>query len=300
MHVLISGSSGFLGSALARRLTAGGHRVTRLVRGQARGRDPEAGDARAWAPDSGALDPRVFDGVDAVIHLGGASIGSLWTRRRKELLRTSRIGTTRLLAERIAEAEAPPRVFVHASAVGYYGDRGDDVLTEASPPGAGFLADLCRDWEAASMPAQDAGARVVRVRVGLVLDAGGGVLPVLLRPFRLGLGGRVGSGRQWMPWIALEDATAIYARALTDERLRGAVNAVAPQAVTNAELTRALARAVGRPAILPVPAFLIRMLPGGMGRETLLASERVVPAALLESGFEFERPTLEKALATIP
>jgi len=288
------------------RLAAAGHRVSRLVRsrggsGDARGaaRGPGATEVRAWAPDTDALDPRVFEGIDAVIHLGGASIGSVWTSRRKELLRTSRIRTTRLLAERIASSAPRPSVFVHASAVGYYGDRGDEILTEASAPGRGFLADLCRDWEAASMPAHDAGTRVVRVRAGLVLSPRGGVLPVMLRPFRLGLGGRLGSGRQWMPWIALEDAVGVYLRALEDGALTGGVNAVAPEAVTNAEFTRALARAVGRPAFVTVPAFALAMLPGGMGKETLLASERVVPAALQAAGFQFESPTLETALAAI-
>ncbi|HET7497940.1 MAG TPA: TIGR01777 family oxidoreductase [Candidatus Eisenbacteria bacterium] len=303
MHVLVSGSSGFLGSALMPRLAAAGHRVTRLVRsrggteGGASGRG--MAEVRAWAPDADALDPRVLEGIDAVIHLGGASIGSVWTSRRKELLRTSRVRTTRLLAERIASASPRPAVFAHASAVGYYGDRGDEVLTEASAPGRGFLADLCRDWEAASMPAQDAGARVVRVRAGLVLSPRGGVLPVMLRPFRLGLGGRLGSGRQWMPWIALEDAVAVYLRALEDGALVGAVNAVAPEAVTNAEFTRSLARAVRRPSFVTVPAFALGLLPGGMGKETLLASERVVPKALQTAGFRFESPTLETALSAI-
>lgn len=295
MHVLVSGSSGFLGGALIPRLEASGHQITRLVRSRA----PCGANVRAWDPDAGALDPRVFEGIDAVVHLGGASIGSLWTRRRKDLIRTSRIRTTRLLAERIAEAASRPTVFVHASAVGYYGDRGDETLTEASGPGRGFLADLCRDWEAASVPAQEAGARVVRVRTGLVLNQAGGALPVMLRPFRLGLGGRLGSGRQWMPWIGLEDVIGVYARALEDAAVRGAVNAVAPEAVTNAAFTRALAHAVRRPAFVRVPAFAIAMIPGGMGRETLLASERVVPAALDALGFRFETPTLERVLAPV-
>jgi uncharacterized protein (TIGR01777 family) len=255
---------------------------------------------REWAPESGALDPRAFEDVDAVVHLSGASIGSLWTKTRKELLRTSRIRTTWLLAERIAAAERRPSVLVHASAVGYYGDRGDEVLTESSPPGTGFLANLCRDWEAASMPAQDAGVRVVRLRTGLVLSPRGGVLPVMMRPFRLGLGARLGSGRQWMAWIALEDVVEAYVRALMDPRFRGSVNAVAPEPVTNAAFTRALARAVRRPALFRLPAFAIGMLPGGMGQETLLTSERVVPEALREAGFAFERATLEQALATVP
>lgn len=280
------------------RLAAGGHRVTRLVRATS-SRHPRgtAADARSWAPESGALDPRVLEDVDAVVHLGGASIGSLWTRGRKEQIRNSRIRTTRLLAERIAEATPRPTVFVHASAVGYYGDRGDEILTEANGPGTGFLADLCRDWEAASAPAQDAGTRVVRVRNGLVLSPLGGVLPLMCRAFGLGLGARLGSGRQWMPWIALEDALGVYVRALEDGSLRGTVNAVASEPVTNAVFTRALAHAMRRPAPWVAPAFAIRLLPGGMGREALLASARVIPETLREAGFLHRFPALEGFLS---
>ena len=296
MRLLVSGSTGLIGSALTGRLLETGHHVTRLVRPATR---LHAADAREWDPASGALDPRVFAGVDGVIHVGGASIGSLWTGGRKALLRRSRIGTTRLLAERMAESNPRPAVFVHASAVGIYGDRGDEVLTESSAPGTGFLADLCRDWEAASAAAENAGVRVVRIRTALAMSGRGGVFPLMRRVFRLGLGARVGSGRQWMPWIALDDLVSIYVRAVENASVRGALNAAAPEAVTNAAFTRVLARAVRRPAPFVVPAFAFRALPGGMGEDTVLVSERVVPEALLRAGFRFRFPALAPALEAI-
>ena len=295
MHVLVSGSSGLVGSALVPRLRALGHRVTRLLRAA-----PPAEDARAWDPARGALDPSHLADVDAVIHLGGASIaGGLWTAPHKGRIQKSRVHSTGLLATAIFAARRRPSVLVHASGVGYYGDRGDEILSESSPPGEGFLADVCRAWETASRPAEEAGARVVRVRTGLALARRGGVLGTLAPLFRLGLGGRLGSGRQWMAWISLEDLVEVYARAVGDASLRGAVNAVAPEPATNAEFTRALGRAVRRPTPFPVPASLLRLLPGGMGEETLLASQRVVPSRLLSGGFTFRDPSLEEALATL-
>lgn len=293
MHVLVAGSSGFIGRGLVARLRAEGHRVIRLVRA-GRSRTPDGADLRAWSPESGTLAPSTLEDVEAVVHLGGANIASLWTRGRRELIRNSRIDTTRLVAERLVESAGRCRVFVHASGANYYGDRGDEILVESSPPGTSFLADLCRDWEAASLPAERAGVRVVRVRTGLVLSAHGGFLPRIAGPFRLGIGARLGGGRQWMPWIAYEDIIGVYARALTDDSLRGAVNAVGPETVTNAEFTRALGRAVGRPTPFVVPGLAIRLLPGGIGRELLLASERVAPKALRDAGFAYESPTLEK------
>lgn len=291
MHVLMAGASGLIGTALAPRLESEGHRVTRLVRSE-----PRSKDERAWNPGAGQLDADVLRGVDAVVHLCGASLASLWTKRRKDEMRNSRVRSTRLLAERIAEANPRPKAFVHASATGYYGSRGDEMLTEESPSGSGFLADLCREWEAASAPAQDAGVRVVHIRTAPVLSGNGGMLGAMLPAFRLGLGGRLGSGRQWMPWIALDDIAAIYARALSDESIHGPVNAVAPEQVTNGAFTRNLGRAVHRPVFLPVPALLLRLLPGGMGREALLASERVVPEVLERKDFPFEYGELENAL----
>jgi hypothetical protein len=300
MNVLISGASGLIGSSLAPRLTAAGHSVSRLVRqghdGARRGEGAAA--SVRWDPDAGILDPARLAGVEAVVHLSGENIaGGRWTRKRRERIRNSRVRTTRLLADTLSRLQPPPAVFIHASAVGYYGDRGDEVLTEASGPGSGFLADLCRDWEAASMPAQDAGIRVVRFRIAPVLSRRGGMLAAILPLFRLGLGGRLGSGRQWMSWIAIEDLLAIMDRALSDGSMRGSINAVSPEPVRNAEFTRALGRAVRRPAVLPAPGFALRMALGAMGQELLLASQRVVPETLQRSaGFQFTRPRLEDAL----
>lgn len=307
MHVLISGASGLIGSSLAPRLLAGGHTVSRLVRATGRGGGGGGGGAGGagagatipWDPDAGVLDPSRLSGVDAIVHLSGESIAAgRWTEKRRERIRNSRIRTTRLLAETLARMNPRPAVLVHASAVGYYGDRGQDVLTEASGPGSGFLADLCRDWEAASMPAQDAGVRVARLRIAPVIGPNGGMLAAILPIFRLGLGGRLGSGRQWMPWVSLEDLLSILSKALTDGSMRGSINATAPEPVTNAAFTRALGRALHRPTLLPAPAFALRLALGAMADELLLASQRVVPEALLRGGFRFAHPRLEDALST--
>lgn len=296
MHVLVGGSSGLIGSALVPRLRSLGHRVTRLVRAS-----PAGEGSVSWNPRAGTLDPRALDDVDAVVHLGGVSLaGGLWTARRKEALRASRVDTTSLLARTMADASPRrPSVFVQSSAVGYYGDRGDEILSESSAAGTGFLADLCRAWEAASRPAEEAGVRVVRVRSGLVLSPRGGVLGTLAPLFRIGLGGRVGSGRQWTAWITLDDAVEVYARMVADPSFRGAVNAVAPEPATNAEFTRALGRALRRPTPFPVPAFLLRLALRGMAEETILSSQRVVPSRLLSAGFAFRDPALEPALAAL-
>ena len=263
--------------------------MSRLVRA--------SGDGIPWDPEAGVLDPARLSGVDAIVHLSGESIaGSRWTAKRRERLRSSRIRTTRLLAETLARMNPRPSVLVQASAVGYYGDRGEEVLNEASGPGSGFLADLCRDWEAASMPAQDAGVRVARLRMAPAIGRQGGMLAALLPLFRLGLGGPLGSGRQWMAWISLDDLLAIVERALGDGAMRGSINATAPEPVTNAAFTRALGRALGRPAFLPAPAFALRLALGAMADEMLLASQRVVPEALLRAGFRFAHPRLEDAL----
>ncbi len=295
MHVLVAGASGLIGRALTPRLAAAGHRVTRLVRTEG----PPGGPTRFWDPDTSTLDAEALQDVDAVVHLGGVSIGGIWTPRRKAAIRNSRVRSTRLIADRIFDGPRRPSVFIHASAVGIYGNRGDQVLTETSAPGKGFLADLCRDWEGASMPARDAGVRVVHVRTGLVLTPRGGVLRTMLPAFRMGVGGRLGSGRQWMPWIGLDDLVEVYVRALTDASLQGAVNAVAPEQVTNTEFTHALGRAVQRPTFLDVPEFALRLLPGRMAQEALLASERVLPEVLMRSGFTFRKPTLAGVLATL-
>ncbi|HZV02024.1 MAG TPA: TIGR01777 family oxidoreductase [Planctomycetota bacterium] len=286
----VTGASGFVGSALAPFLTAAGHRVTRLVRGPGR-------DGIAWDPERGTIDGARLEGLDAVVHLAGHNIAAgRWTRARKRSILESRAKGTRLLAETLAKLDKPPRVLVSISAIGFYGDRGDAVVDESSAPGKGFLASVCREWESATEPARAHGIRVVTPRLGIVLGAAGGALARMLTPFLLGAGGPVGSGRQWMSWISLDDVLGVIGAALFDDRLQGAVNAVAPGAVDNREFSRVLGRVLRRPAFLPLPALAVRLLFGEMGRELLLASQRVRPAALDAAGFRFRHPDLESAL----
>lgn len=292
MRVAVTGATGLIGRALVERLRREGHAVARVVRDPAKA---GAGDV-VWDPDAGTIDAAALEGVDAAVHLAGENVGTRWTEEKKRRIRDSRVKGTRLLAQTLAHLARRPRVLVQASGVGIYGDRGDETLTEASPPGTGFLAEVGQDWEGASGPAEAAGIRVVRLRMGVVLSAQGGALERLLLPFRMGVGGKIGSGRQWMPWISLDDAVELFLRALRDERLRGTVNAVAGSA-RNAEFTDALGRALHRPALIPVPAFGIRALFGQMADEALLASTRVEPARLREIGHVFHHPTLDAALA---
>ncbi|RJP22410.1 MAG: TIGR01777 family protein [Deltaproteobacteria bacterium] len=293
MRVVVSGSSGLVGSALAPELAAAGHEVVRLVR-----RAPAPGEkAGGWDPDRGGIDPEGLAGVEAAVHLAGGNIGAArWNPARKALLRDSRVNGTRLLCGALAALPGPPKVLVSASAVGYYGDRGEEELTEEHPPGRGFLPDVCRAWEEATGPAERSGIRVVHLRIGMVLARDGGALPAMLPPFRIGLGGALGSGRQYMSWVALEDVCGIVLHALADERLRGPVNAVAPSAVTNREFTSTLARVLSRPAILTVPAFALRLLVGEMADALLLSSARVVPKRLVDTGYAFRSPGLEPTL----
>ncbi len=290
--IAVSGASGLVGSSLADFLEAGGQRVLRLTRGAA----PGPGAVR-WDPAAGVIDAEALAGVDAVVHLAGESVaGGRWTRARKEAIRGSRLEGTRLLAETLARLERPPAVLVQASAIGYYGDRGEEPLDESSAAGSGFLAETCREWEAASLAAEQAGVRVVRLRIGVVLAARGGALAKMLLPFRLGLGGRLGSGKQLMSWIALDDLVGIVQHAIFDPSLSGAVNATAPTAARNVEFTRVLGAVLRRPAALPVPAFALRLLFGEMGRELLLAGALVRPARLERAGFRFLHADLESAL----
>jgi hypothetical protein len=287
LSVAITGASGLIGSALGDLLTTQGHDVIRVVRRPAR-----AGEV-TWDPTAGTIDADGLRGADAVVHLAGEPIGRRWTGRRREEIERSRRQGTALLAETLASLDPRPRVLVAASAVGCYGSRADEVLTEHAAPGDDFLAGVCAAWEGATQRARDAGIRVVNARLGVVLEA---LLPRLLLPFRLGLGGRLGTGRQWFSWVALDDLLSAFALALLDDRLTGPVNVVAPHPVMNAELTRTLARVLRRPAVIPVPATAVKLALGEMGTATVLASQRVVPERLLESGFRFSYPDLESAL----
>ncbi|VEG56209.1 TIGR01777 family protein [Mycolicibacterium aurum] len=290
--IALTGASGLVGSALSAFLTTGGHRVIKLVRNAA-----GADDERQWDPMAPA--PDLLEGVDAVVHLAGASIAGRFTAEHRAAIRDSRIEPTRRLAAVAAATENGPRTFVSASAVGFYGfDRGDTQLTEDSTRGDGFLADVVMDWEAATAPADDAGLRVVKVRTGIVQAAAGGTLKLMRPLFAAGLGGRLGSGRQWLAWIGLDDLIDVYHRALYDERLTGPVNAVGPDPVRNSEYTRELARVVHRPTLLPVPSFGPRLLLGEQGaRELAEASQRAVPSKLLSLGHVFRHPDVADALA---
>jgi len=292
-RVLVSGATGFIGSALLRRLAGDGIAVRRLVR-----RAPAAGsDDREWDPSRGVIDPRALDDVDAVVHLSGARIDQRWSESVERELRESRIRSTELLARAIASAPVRPRVLVSGSAIGVYGDRGDEPLDERSAPGTGFLAGLCVDWEAAARPAADAGVRVVHPRTGIVLGAHGGALARMLPPFKLGVGGPTGSGRQWMSWIALADMVEALLFALRTETLAGPANFVAPEPVRNADFARTLGHVLHRPAVLPTPKLALSLLFGReMVEATLLASQRATPRALLDAGFGFAHPRLEDAL----
>ena len=290
--IAITGATGFIGSALVEDLRAAGHGVRRLVRDERR-RGP---DDAVWDPAAGRLDPGALEGADALVHLAGEPIAQRWTAAVKRRIRESRVQSTRLLATAIVSLRRPPRVFVSGSAMGIYGDRGDEELDETSPPGRGFLADVAVAWEGAAEPAARAGVRVANLRTGLVLSPRGGALAKLLVPFRLGLGGRIGSGRQWVSWIALSDTVSAIRHAIDSESLAGPVNLAAPVPVTNAELTKTLARVLRRPALLPVPAFALRLVFGEMGEATLLASQRMRPRRLLDNGYRFRHPVLEGAL----
>lgn len=288
--VAIAGSSGLIGTALVSALRSADHRVVRIVR-----RAPSNSDELHWNPDAGQLDPGVLSGVDAVVNLCGVNIGgSRWSGSFKQSLRDSRIDPTEVLAAAVAEAGVP--TLVNASAVGYYGDTRGRTVDETAPPGAGFLARLCLDWEAATAAARDAGARVVLARSGLVLAPSGGVLARLRPLFSLGLGARLGSGRQYMPWISLEDEVRALIFALGDDALSGPVNLTGPAPVTNAEFTGALGRAVNRPTPMLVPGIALRAVVGEFASEGLLAGQRAIPTALENAGFTFHHNTIGEAL----
>lgn len=291
MRVLLAGSSGLIGSALTPVLREAGHEVLRLVR-----REPRAADERGWAPPAGRIDAGALDGVHAVVNLCGRPLApARWSAARKQLIRDSRVEPTEVLAAAVAEHRVP--VLVNASATGYYGDAGERSVDESTGPGNGFLAELCRDWEAATQPAADAGARVVLLRTGPVLAREGGLLGVLRVAFKALLGARFGDGRQYMPWVHLQDAVAATRFVLEHEEMSGPVNLCAPNPATNAELTRELARAVGKPAPWIAPSPVLRLLGGQQAEEMTLFGQRAVPGALQRHGFTFRYPELPGALA---
>ena len=292
MKMVVTGSSGLVGGALVPFLTTGGHEVVRLVR-----RAPTARDEARWDPEAGTIDVAALEGRDAVVHLAGANIaGGRWTEARKRRLRASRVAPTRLLAEALAGLTKKPKVLVSASAVGYYGSRGDAWLTETDPPADDFLGRLSVEWERAAEPAARAGVRVVHLRTGVVLSPAGGALGKMLLPFKAGLGGVLGPGTQFMSWIAMDDMVGAIGHLLGRDDLAGPVNLVAPEPVTNAVFTKALGRVLGRPTFAPAPAFLLRLALGEMADAALLGSIRVRPERLLASGYRFRFPELEGAL----
>ena len=291
MKIAVSGASGFIGSALVPALEAAGHDVVRLIRGR-----PAGWGELAWDPEIGTIDASALTGIDAAVNLSGATIGRRWNETRKTEILVSRVKSTSLLAETLAAIDPRPSVLVCAGGVGIYGDRGDEILTEESELGTGFLADVGRAWEDACEPARTAGIRVVNLRAGIVLSRDGGALQRLVTPFKLGLGGRVGSGKQWWSWVALDDVVGAIRFAL-EGAIAGPVNVVAPHPLTNTQFTKALGKALGRPTVFPFPAFAARAMFGEMAEEALLTGQRALPARLLGAGFAFECPEIDSALA---
>ena len=291
LTVAIAGASGLVGSRLADYLTTSGHRVVRLVR------SAEAGpDEVSWDPVKGALDHSALEGADAIVSFSGVSLAGVWTSGRRKAILDSRVQATRTLAEAITRMDSPPSVFVSVSAVGAYGSRGGEAITEQTPLGEGFLADVCRAWEGASAPVAAAGVRLVTPRFGIIVSAAGGAFAAMLPAFKAGLGARLGSGNQYWAWVELDDVLAALEWMLHDEELEGPVNVTAPEPLTNREVTKTLGRVLRRPAALAAPGFVLRHGLGGMGEEMMLASQRAMPARLHERGFRFAFPTLEGAL----
>ncbi len=292
MKIVVSGSTGLIGSALTPALESQGHEIVRLVR-----RRPAAGErAVGWDPERGTIDRAGLEGMDVVIHLAGESVVGRWTPAKKQRIRDSRVQGTRLVSDAIAGLTRRPKVVLAASAIGYYGDRGDETLTEQSGPGEDFLAQVAREWEAATASASRAGIRVANMRFGVVLDPRGGALAKMLPPFRLGLGGPVGSGHQYLSWIGSDDVVNAIIHLLTTASLTGPVNMTAPHPVTNREFAKALGNVLGRPVVMAVPEFALRLAFGTEAADVLLSSQRVLPPRLLASGFRFAHESIEPAL----
>ncbi len=293
LNILLSGSSGLIGSNLVSFLKTAGHKVVRMVRRKEQVDD----DSVYWNPADKKIDKEALENFAVVIHLAGENIASgRWTPAKKERLRQSRVEGTRLLSETLTQLNHPPDALICASALGFYGDRGDEILTEDSPPGKGFLSELCCEWEKATQPAAEKDIRTVNLRIGIVLTPAGGALKRMLLPFKLGLGGPLGSGKQYMSWIAIDDLPYLISHIITNPNLSGPINAVSPNPVTNKEFTRTLAKVLHRPAVIPVPAFALRLVQGQMADELLFASARIKPSKLLENNHHFHYPTLEDAL----
>jgi len=293
MNILITGATGLVGRNLAVLLKAAGHSVVPLVRGNRKEGLPW------WDPSAGKIDLSPFKEMDAVVHLAGENVAGRWTAERKKKIRNSRVDGTKLLADALADLRSPPRIFLQASAVGYYGDRGNEELDERSEAGDGFLSETCVAWEAAGEAAERARLRRVRMRIGVVMTPEGGALKRMLPPFRLGLGGPVGNGRQYVPWISLHDLVSAIEFLLSDSSVSGVVNLTAPVPATQGEMARVLGMALKRPAIMPLPAFVVKMLFGEMGKDLLLASTRVLPKRLLEARFEFRDSDLSGSMSRI-
>ena len=295
MKILVSGSHGLVGKVLIKALDADGHEIYSLVR-----RAPHTEKEIEWSPDRYSIAISRIEGFDAVYHLAGESIASgRWNDEKKRKIRESRTKGTKLLADALANLSQPPKTLISASAIGYYGDRGDELLTESSPPGNDFLADVCVEWEKATEHARAKGVRVVNTRFGIILDKEGGALAKMLTPFRMGIGGRVGDGKQWMSWIALDDVIGALQFVLNNETLNSPVNFVAPNPVTNAEFTKTLGRILSRPTLFPIPEFGVRLAFGEMADALLLSSRRVEPRSLEQSGYEFRYSELKSALRAI-
>lgn len=295
MKIIVTGASGLVGTALVPYLRSAGHDVARLVRSR-----EDASDAIYWDPHAGELNPDDLSGFDALVHLAGANVAAgRWTEKRKQLILESRINGLLTLTEAVRRCPDRPKILVSASATGFYGDRGNEVLNESSDSGTGFLAEVCREWEGGLREVENFGVRTVSLRFGIVLSGNGGALDKMLPAFKCGVGGRLGSGQQWMSWISETDLLRVISHVLEQRALSGPINTVAPGAVTNAEFTKTLARVLRRPAVLPVPAFVLRLLFGQMADEALLASARVRPQRLLEEGFCFKHERLEEALQAV-
>ncbi len=292
MRILITGASGLVGTALQKSFAEKGYEMLLATRGE-----PKTENQLQWSVEEGFADAEKLEGIDAVVHLAGESVNGLrWTNEKKKAIRDSRVHGTRNVVEAISKLKHKPKVFVAASAIGFYGERGDEELTESSNVGSGFLAEVSREWEAESRRAEDAGIRTVLLRTGIVLSKDGGALGTMLLPFKLGVGGVIGSGKQWMSWISLDDHIAVINYVIENDAIRGAVNAVSPHPVTNEEFTKAMGDVLYRPTFIPLPEFAVSMLLGEMGDALLLASTKVLPKRLEDAGFEFNYPDLKVAL----